>query len=51
MVLAVSPLQAYAATFDESMPPDANYDKAEFRLWLPDRAGRVLAFIVNKGNV
>ncbi len=26
-------------TFDESRPPGANYDKAEFRLWLPNVAG------------
>jgi dienelactone hydrolase len=37
---------ASAATFDESIPSGANYDKAEFRLWLPDGAGRVRALVV-----
>jgi poly(3-hydroxybutyrate) depolymerase len=37
---------AGAATFDESIPPGANYDKAEFRLWLPDGAGRLRALVI-----
>jgi poly(3-hydroxybutyrate) depolymerase len=28
-----------AATFDETIPPGANFDKAEFRLWIPPVAG------------
>jgi poly(3-hydroxybutyrate) depolymerase len=35
-----------AATFDEVAKPGANYDKAEFRLWLPDNAGPVRALVV-----
>src|SRR5260221_12924322 len=37
---------ARAATFDESILPGANFDKAEFRLWLPDDAGRVRALVI-----
>ncbi len=37
---------AAAATFDEAIPPGANYDKAEFRLWLPDASGPVRALVV-----
>jgi dienelactone hydrolase len=37
---------AFAATYDEAVPPGANYDKAEFRLWLPDAAGPVRALVV-----
>jgi poly(3-hydroxybutyrate) depolymerase len=33
-------------TFDHVVPPGANYDKAEFRLWLPADAGRVAAVVV-----
>jgi pimeloyl-ACP methyl ester carboxylesterase len=35
-----------AATFDEAAKPGANYDKAEFRLWLPEGAGPVRALVV-----
>jgi poly(3-hydroxybutyrate) depolymerase len=35
-----------AATFDEAAKPGANYDKAEFRLWLPENAGPVRALVV-----
>jgi dienelactone hydrolase len=31
---------------DESAPPGANYDKAEFRLWYPDKARFVRAVVV-----
>ena len=43
---------ADAATFDESVPSGANFDKAEFRLWLPDAAGpvRALAILVPGSN-
>jgi poly(3-hydroxybutyrate) depolymerase len=37
---------ARAATFDQVAKPGANYDKAEFRLWLPDGAGPVRALVV-----
>jgi poly(3-hydroxybutyrate) depolymerase len=33
-------------TYDESLPPGANYDKAEFRFWLPKDAGPVRAVVV-----
>jgi poly(3-hydroxybutyrate) depolymerase len=37
---------ALAATFDETIPPGVNYDKAEFRLWLPDASDHVRALVV-----
>ena len=37
---------ARAATFDESIPSGANFDKAEFRLWMPDGALRLRALAV-----
>ena len=37
---------AGGATFDHVAKPGANYDKAEFRLWLPDQAGPVRALVV-----
>jgi len=41
-----------AATFDESLPSGANFDKADFRLWLPDTPGavRALAILVPGSN-
>ena len=33
-------------TFDETIPPGANYDKAEFRLWVPPGIARVRAVLV-----
>ena len=44
LVAIASP--ASGASFDDSAPPGANYDKAEFRLWLPDGSGPVRALIV-----
>ena len=43
---------AGAATFDESVAPGANFDKAEFRLWLPETPGpvRALAILVPGSN-
>src|SRR5262245_3960052 len=35
-----------AESFDEAAPPGANYDKAEFRLWYPDDAGRLRAVVL-----
>ena len=35
-----------AATFDYAAPPGANYDKAEFRLWLPDAPGPARALVI-----
>jgi poly(3-hydroxybutyrate) depolymerase len=37
---------ALAATYDETIPPGVNYDKAEFRLWLPDASGPVRALVI-----
>jgi poly(3-hydroxybutyrate) depolymerase len=34
------------ATLDAVIPPGANYDKAEFRLWLPPDSGRVQAIVI-----
>ena len=31
---------------EESAPPGANYDKAEFRLWLPKNAAAIRAIVV-----
>ncbi len=43
---------AAAATLDVSIASGANFDKAEFRLWLPDGAGpvRALAILVPGSN-
>jgi poly(3-hydroxybutyrate) depolymerase len=46
LILAASAVSARAATFDEAVPSGANYDKAEFRLWLPDGAGTVRALVI-----
>lgn len=37
---------ASAATFDESVPPGANFDKAEFRLWLPAGPEPIRAVVI-----
>ena len=42
---AQSPTQA-GTTFDESAAPGVNYDKADFRLWLPPEAGPVRAIVL-----
>src|SRR5205085_7931893 len=28
-------------TFDESRPPGENFDKADFRMWVPENAGQL----------
>jgi poly(3-hydroxybutyrate) depolymerase len=38
--------QAAPATFDHTVPPGQNYDKAEFRLWVPPAVARVRAVLV-----
>lgn len=43
---AASAQQPLTSTLDESIAPGANYDKAEFRLWMPPDAGRVQAIVV-----
>ncbi len=45
-VVGVGCLPASAATFDESIPSGANFDKADFRLWLPDTTGAVRAVAI-----
>ena len=34
------------ATLDEAIPPGANFDKAEFRLWVPPEAGMLRGVVV-----
>lgn len=41
---AASPVSA--ATFDTAIPPGDNFDKAEFRLWVPDGTPRIRAVVV-----
>jgi len=38
--------QSPGTTLDHVIPPGANFDKAEFRLWIPDGAGAVRAVVV-----
>src|SRR5215831_8931930 len=45
LLVAAQPARA-AATLDESAPPGANYDKAEFRFWYPDAAGPLRALVI-----
>src|SRR5215831_1464815 len=45
LLVAAQPARA-AATLDESAPPGANYDKAEFRFWYPDGAELLRAVVV-----
>ena len=37
---------ASGATFDTGLPPGKNYDRAEFRLWVPDNAETIRAILV-----
>ena len=37
---------ASSGTLDDAAPPGANYDKAEFRLWIPPAAATVRAIVV-----
>lgn len=37
---------AQPRTFDETRPPGENFDKADFRLWIPDGAGALRATVV-----
>jgi poly(3-hydroxybutyrate) depolymerase len=46
LVTAMSRAARAAATLDETAPPGANYDKAEFRLWYPDDVGTVRAVVI-----
>ncbi|HEY4275062.1 MAG TPA: hypothetical protein VGM68_06225 [Rhizomicrobium sp.] len=48
---AETPLQPDPSTLDESAPPGANYDKADFRFWAPDGAGKLEGILVlNPGS-
>jgi len=38
--------QAQSAVMDDSVPPGVNYDKAQFRLWLPKDAAKLRAVLV-----
>jgi poly(3-hydroxybutyrate) depolymerase len=42
--IGVSP--AAAATFESTAKPGANYDIAQFKMWLPDNAGTIRAVVV-----
>jgi hypothetical protein len=46
MLITAMSQDAGAATLDLSAPPGNNYDKAEFRLWLPDDPGAVRALVI-----
>ncbi len=43
---AVAPQAPAGVVFDETIPPGNNFDKAEFRLWLPAGADRLRAVVV-----
>jgi poly(3-hydroxybutyrate) depolymerase len=45
VLLSASPATAQQL-FDEAIPPGQNYDKAEFRLWVPSGVARVRAVLV-----
>lgn len=44
LVLMAHP--ANSQTFDTSLPPGSNFDKAQFRLWIPERLQSVKAILV-----
>jgi poly(3-hydroxybutyrate) depolymerase len=49
VAMAASPAlaaQAAPTTFDHTIPPGSNFDKAEFRLWVPPSVPRVRAVLV-----
>jgi poly(3-hydroxybutyrate) depolymerase len=46
IAMAATPAMARQATFDHTVPPGANFDKAEFRLWVPPGVARVRAVLV-----
>jgi len=45
-VLRTEQASAQARTIDESVPAGSNYDKAEFRLWMPENAGSLRAAVI-----
>lgn len=44
--LSVTPRAAAPITLDETLPPGANFDKAEFRLWIPEVTGPLKGVVV-----
>lgn len=48
LLAALVPVAAAAQglTLEESVPPGANFDQANFRLWVPDRVGSVRAIVL-----
>ena len=44
--LAVLPALAHGQTLDETIPPGANFDKAEFRFWFPADADKLRGVVV-----
>src|SRR5687767_11704157 len=46
VALAIAVPAAAQQLFDHTIPPGANFDKAEFRLWVPPGLARVRAVLV-----
>src|SRR5262245_60206492 len=46
IAIAVASAADAQQLFDHTIPPGANFDKAEFRLWLPPSVPRVRAVLV-----
>src|SRR3954471_9239693 len=46
LLLAAVAQTTSGATFDHTVPPGANFDKAEFRLWIPSGSDRLQAALV-----
>ena len=46
VMLSIPVAVVAASTIDETVPPGNNYDKAEFRLWLPDDVATVRAALI-----
>jgi poly(3-hydroxybutyrate) depolymerase len=46
LVSSFASAQTPTGALEESIPPGENFDKAEFRLWLPDISGPVRAIVV-----
>lgn len=44
--IAITSHAQVIATFDETVPPGRNFDKADFRLWIPKNLGQVRAIAV-----
>ena len=46
VLAALSSVRANAQTFDDSIPPGANFDKAQFRLWLAPSSGALRGAVI-----